>query len=135
MKTNTNHHDPQIQLPGAVQAFTGRFWGRIWDIECVLEFHLDDAGQLQGSFDADGEVLEVCLGPPDDTGLVRGVIRAHDLSEPFATFCTRPDGDGLFLEMDLIQGDEPSLEAAQHVVLARLSNSFDEELTEVKHEG
>jgi hypothetical protein len=87
---------------------TGRFWARVWDLDCVLELRLDEAGRLQGSFDADGEPLEVAGGAPGPDGAVRGVIRAHDLEEQFATFCVRPDADGLLLEVVLT--DEPGLE-------------------------
>jgi hypothetical protein len=100
------------------ESISGRFWARVWDLDCVLELRLDEAGRLRGSFDADGEPLEVAGGSPGPDGAVRGVIRAHDLEEPFATFCARPDADGLLLEVDLT--DEAGLEGTERVAFARL---------------
>jgi hypothetical protein len=97
---------------------SGRFWAHVWGLDCVLELRLDEAGCLRGSFDADGEPLEVAGGSPDPDGAVCGVIRAHDLEEPFATFCARPDEDGLLLEVDLT--DEAGPDGAERVAFARL---------------
>lgn len=114
------HTDAKRGSTSPDSALTGRFWGRIWNVECVLELRLDDAGHLQGLFDADGEVLEVALGPPDATGAVRGVIRAHDLAEPFATFRAQPDADGSCLEVNLTDEAEPDPERMERVILVRL---------------
>jgi hypothetical protein len=99
----------------ALPAFTGRFRGSVWGMSCVLELFVDEAGCVRGSFDADGEPLEVTGAALDQT--VRGVIRAHSLEERFAAFRARVNADGLLLEVRLGDADELPLE---HVTFARL---------------
>lgn len=78
---------------------TGRFWAQVWDLDCVLELRVDEAGCLAGWFDADGQRLEVSGGLPDASGQLSGLIRAPNLSEPFASFRIRQGLDGLLLEV------------------------------------
>ena len=80
-------------------ACTGQFWARLWDLDCVLELHLNSAGRIAGSFSADGEALEVTGEVPDAGGAVRGVIRARNLTDLFASFHAQPAADGAFLEV------------------------------------
>lgn len=97
-------------------SLTGRFWAQVWDLDCVLELRVDEAGCLQGSFDADGQRLEVSAGPPDASGQVSGLICSANLSEPFASFRLRQGFDGLLLEVRAT-GDTDSLERVQFVRL------------------
>jgi hypothetical protein len=100
------------------QHVTGQFRGSVWGIACVLELHLDDAGRLRGSFDADGEPLEVTGDTPDPFGAVRGVIRARALEESFAVFQARANADRLLLEVRMTDADERALE---RVTFSRVS--------------
>ena len=100
-------------------SITGRFFARLWDLDCVLELQLDGAGRFEGSFIADGESLEITSGPPDPQRAVCGAIRAHDLAESFAGFKARLDEDGLFLEVDAI-ADEMEPESVTRTIFLRI---------------
>lgn len=129
MEAHSGHHDAnQGGHPAETLGAVGRFWARVWDMDCVLELRLDDTGRLCGWFHADGERLEITGDPPDpqqgaEEGTeqeVHGLIRAFGLSEPFASFRAKPDADGLFLEVDLTGANlEPG--TAPHVTFTRLS--------------
>jgi hypothetical protein len=101
-------------------AFTGRFWARFWDFDCVLELHLDSAGRIAGSFSADGEALEVTGEVPDACGAVRGVIRARNLADLFARFHAQPVAAGAFLEVVMTNEGSTGLDrtdaALNHIV-------------------
>jgi hypothetical protein len=124
MKALADHHDDDgTGAYGAVgssgKSIAGRFFARLWDLDCVLELHLDNAGLLKGSFIVDGEQLEITgalLGPH---GEVRGIIRAHNLAEAFAAFQARLAEDGLFLEVNVTDADT-GLETARRVIFVRL---------------
>lgn len=70
-------------------SITGRFFARLWDLDCVLELQLDRAGRIDGSFIADGESLEITGGSPDPQRAVCGATRAPDLAESLAE-CVQP---------------------------------------------
>jgi hypothetical protein len=84
---------------------TGRYWARIWDMDCVLELRLDDAGNIVGSFSVDDEPLKLTGEPPSPNHEVRGVIHARHITEPFATFQARTTEGGLLLEVLLNDAD------------------------------
>jgi hypothetical protein len=98
----------------------GRYWANVWGIDCVLELHLDDAGHLNGSFEADGDPLEVTGEPVGASGACCGVIRARGLSENFAEFRAEPAEDGLILEVNLTN-TEDGLEHEGQVMFTRLA--------------
>jgi hypothetical protein len=100
-------------------AFTGRFWARLWDFDCVLELHLDAAGRIAGSFIADGEALDVVGEAPDVSGTVRGVIRARNLTDLFARFDAQQDAEGAFLTV-LMNGSDTGWERSERVRFERL---------------
>lgn len=112
-------NEASLSTRATTEIIAGRFWARVWDLDCVLELHLDDAGRMSGSFSADGEPLEVTGDLPGPDGEVRGVIRARNLEDTFAAFRARLDADGLFLEVD-VTDVETGLETAGHVIFARL---------------
>lgn len=124
MKALADHHDEDdTGTRGSVWTsgvgIAGRFFARLWDLDCVLELHLDSRGQPKGSFFVDGDRLEVAAEWSGPRGAVCGVIRAHQLAECFAVFQARLDEDGLFLEvrvMDAVSG----LETATRVIFVRL---------------
>jgi hypothetical protein len=105
--------------PAGTSGIAGRFFAHLWGLDCLLELSPDDAGCVQGSFSADGEPLEITGGSLGPHGELRGVIRAHDLTEPFAEFRARPDADGLFLELD-VTDTETGLETTERVRFVRL---------------
>jgi len=96
---------------------TGRFWAHVWDLDCVLELHLNELGYTEGWFEADGQRLEVSGDAPDASGEVSGLIRAATLSEPFALFRARADAQGLLLEIRTA----PDTSSLEHVVFVRLT--------------
>lgn len=98
-------------------SLTGRYWAHVWDLDCVLELHLSEPGDITGWFEADGQRLEVSGAAPDASGEVSGLIRAANLSEPFASFRARADVQGLLLEVRTA-GDPSS---PQRVVFVRLT--------------
>jgi hypothetical protein len=131
MRASADHHDEDAPKKASaetgetkitktnIEIIAGRFWARIWDLDCILELHLNDAGGMQGSFSADGEALEITGDSPGPDGEVRGLIRSSNLQEMFAAFRARLDADGLFLEVD-VTDVETGLETAGHVMFARL---------------
>jgi hypothetical protein len=131
MRASADHHDEDAPKKASAETeetkitktnteiIAGRFWARIWDLDCILELHLNDAGCMQGSFSADGEALEITGDSPGPDGEVRGLIRSSNLQEMFAAFRARLDADGLFLEVD-VTDVETGLETAGHVIFARL---------------
>lgn len=104
-------------IPSARVNLTGRYWACIWDLDCVLELHLNKLGCTEGWFEADGQRLEVSGGAPDASGEVGGLIRAANLTEPFAFFRARADAQGLLLEIRT--APEPS--SLERVVFVRLT--------------
>ena len=96
---------------------TGRFWAHVWDLDCVLELHLNELGYTEGWFEADGQRLEVSGDAPNEHGEVNGLIRAANLTEPFALFRARADAQGLLLEIRT--APEPS--SLERVVFVRLT--------------
>ena len=98
----------------------GRYWASVWGIDCVLELRLDDVGHLNGSFEADGDPLEVTGETEGASGACHGVIRAHGLSEHFAEFRAEPAEDGLMLEVHLTNTDG-NLEHEGQVMFTRLA--------------
>ncbi len=131
MRASADHHDEDAPRRASAETdetkltktnteiIAGRFWARVWDLDCVLELRLDDAGRMQGWFSADGEPLEITGDAPGPDGEVRGLIRAGNLEEMFAAFRARLDADGLFLEVD-VTDVETGLETAGHVMFTRL---------------
>jgi|GEM_PF-1957752 len=84
-------------------SFAGRFWAVLWGMDCVLELRLNSSGALEGSFEADGERLEVegsspTAGHEADCEFA-GTIRASVLPEAFAAFKARLTPQGLCLEL------------------------------------
>ncbi len=118
-KANQETDNTKVEKATNTEIIAGRFWARVWDLDCVLELRLDDSGRMQGSFSADGEPLEIVGHSPGPDGEVRGLIRASNLEEMFAAFRARLDADGLFLEVD-VTDVETGLETAGHVMFARL---------------
>ncbi len=108
----------------STSSLPGRYAARVWDLECVLELHLDCAGRLQGSFSADGEPLLVVIGLTHANGQVSGQIRARNLAEIFAGFRARLGGDGNDLNVDVTDPDgeleSSQLETAAQVLFKRL---------------
>jgi hypothetical protein len=100
-------------------AFTGRFWARLWDFDCVLDLRVNSAGTITGSFIADGEALEVVGEAPDLSGTVRGVIRARNLTDLFARFDAQQDAEGAFLTL-VMNGSDTSWERTERVRFERL---------------
>lgn len=111
---------PKSDQPTADASLPGRYVACVWDLECVLELHLDSAGRLQGSFSADGEPLLMVIGLIDSHGEVSGLIRAHHLEEIFAKFRARLGVDSDVLEVDVTDVDT-GLETAARVLFQRLS--------------
>ncbi len=103
----------------AAARLAGCFCGSVWGIDCLLTLRLNAAGVLTGVLEADGEPLDVALGPPGPDGALSGVVRARNLPEPFATFHARLTADGLRLEADVTaSGSDPGPPA--RVTLTRL---------------
>jgi hypothetical protein len=98
-------------------SLTGRFWANVWDLDCVLELHLNEMGHTEGWFEADGQRLEVSGDAPDERGEISARIRAANLREPFALFRARAHGQGLLLEIRT--APEPS--SFERVAFVRLS--------------
>ena len=96
---------------------TGRFWACVWDLDCVLDVHLNELGCIKGWFEADGQRLELSGGAPNSSAEVGGVIRAANLTEPFAVFRASQHAQGLLLEIRST-GDPSS---AEQVVFVRLT--------------
>jgi hypothetical protein len=101
----------------ARSSLTGRYWAHVWDLDCVLELLINELGCVEGWFEADGQRLEVSGGAPNAGGEISGVIRAANLSEPFASFRVRAEARNVRLEVRTA-GDPVSLE---HVVFVRLT--------------
>jgi hypothetical protein len=119
--TDAATSDAANLISAAIKAgITGRFEARVWDLDCLLELHLDETGQPQGSFSADGEPLEITCERPHSNGAFVAVIRAKNMKEPFATFQARLHEDGLHLEVNGIDL-ETGLETIEHLLFARLS--------------
>ena len=83
----------------ASAGFAGRFWAVLWGMDCVLELYMSASGTLEGSFEADGERLEVMGSSPAAGREFGGTIRASVLPEAFAAFRARPTPQGLWLEL------------------------------------
>ncbi len=115
MKTLESGRDQGTQRARA--SLTGRFWACVWDLDCVLETRLNELDCLEGWFEADGQRLEVLVGSLEPNGEVSGLIRAANLTEPFALFRARADAQGLLLEVRTL-GDPLSFE---RVIFERLS--------------
>lgn len=102
---------------------TGRFWAVLWGMDCVLELRLSSSGTLEGSFEADGEQLEVIGSLPainHEAGReFGGTIRARVLPEAFAAFRARLAPQGLWLEL-VSNSVEAGLEPAKGVIFERL---------------
>lgn len=98
-------------------SLTGRFWARVWDLDCVLELHLNKLGYTEGWFEADGQRLEVSGDAIGASGEISGLIRAANLTEPFASFRARDCRDGVLLELRA-NGHDSSFE---RVVFVRLT--------------
>ncbi len=111
---------PKSDQPTADASLPGRYVARVWDLECVLELHLDSAGRLQGSFSADDEPLLLVIGVIHPDGEVSGLIRARHLEEVFAKFRARLRADSDLLEVDVTDVDT-GLETAACVLFQRLS--------------
>ena len=107
----------QLDRDVAHISLTGRYWACVWDLDCVLELHLNELGCIDGWFEADGQRLEVSGGAPDESGEVDGLIRAANLTEPFALFRARADARGLLLEIRTTP--EPS--SLERVIFVRLT--------------
>ncbi len=80
-------------LPGCYRA-------QLQHIECDLELTLDQSGCLSGSFQANGENLEIIGGVPSGFGEVYGVIRERHSLETVAVFRAVPQIRQLILEID-----------------------------------
>ena len=52
----------QLDRDVAHISLTGRYWACVWDLDCVLELHLNELGCIDGWFEADGQRLEVSSG-------------------------------------------------------------------------
>lgn len=83
----------------ASAGFAGRFWAVLWGMDCVLELRYSASGALEGSFEADGERLEVVGSSPEAGREFGGTIRASVLPEAFAAFQARLIAQGLWLEL------------------------------------
>ena len=130
MGAHADHHDdglPALEAArnssqgsdGSPERIVGRFFARLWDIDCVLELCLNNAGCIEGLLIADDEPLEIAGGSPDPNGDVRGLIRARSLTEAFAVFQAHLAEDGLFLQVNLADA-ETGLEIAADVMFVRL---------------
>ena len=103
-----------------MQSFTGRFWARLWDLDCVLELHSVSSGKVTGSFSADGEALEVTGAVANSRGAVSGSIRARNLSDLFARFYAQPRADGAFLEVVLTNPEGQGADDSSRACFERL---------------
>jgi len=104
----------------ASAGLAGRFWAVLWGMDCVLELYLNALGTLEGSFEADGERLEVVGSSPPAGGEFGGTIRARGLPEAFAVFRARLTPQGLWLELvSTSAGASP--ERATGVIFERLT--------------
>jgi hypothetical protein len=120
MMAQPGQHGGEETSSNTKHRLNGRYWASVWGIDCILELHLDDTGRLNGSFEADGDPLEVNGETEDVSGACHGVIRAHGLSEHFAEFRAEPAEDGLMLEVHLTNTDG-NLEHEGQVMFTRLA--------------
>lgn len=120
MMAQAGPHGGEETSSNTKHRLSGRYWANVWGIDCVLELHLDDAGHLNGWFEADGDPLEVTGETEDASGACHGIIRAHGLSEHFAEFRAEPAEDGLMLEVQLANADG-NLEHEGQVMFTRLA--------------
>ena len=96
----------------------GRYTARVADVDCELELDLDASGCLKGSFQAEGEALDVFGGVPSHFGEVYGVIRERTLGEALAVFRAVPQVRQLLLELDA-PGQQHLMRLSHQIVFER----------------
>jgi hypothetical protein len=92
---STETHKPITPHP-----LSGCYRVRLQHTDCTLELALNQSGCLSGSFQADGENLEITGGIPSVFGEVYGVIREPTTGETIAVFRAVSRMRQLILEID-----------------------------------
>jgi hypothetical protein len=90
----------ETRQPITAHPLPGCYKARLQHTDCTLELGLDQSGCLIGSFQADGENLEITGGVPGAYGEVYGAIRERSSLETVAVFRAVPRIRQLILEID-----------------------------------